>query len=158
MTYSKWQLENLNKRSKLQRKLESWGLNHKEVIDYFNYDNMVKNQPEYCGLYADNTKCHDMENLNCYLCACPHFVVHEPPASVNDTIVHSGCSVNSKFAAEFQTDKDIHCDCSNCTVPHTVSVALKHYEQLPAINDTCSLLELIRNWQLFDIFGKYKIF
>ena len=45
-----------------------------EVIEYFKFENMVKNEPDFCPLYKDNKKCHDMEDLNCYLCACPNLL------------------------------------------------------------------------------------
>ena len=158
MTYSEWQTENSAKRSKLQRKLESWGLNQKQVISYFNYDNMRVNQPDYCGLYKTNSKCHQMDNLNCYLCACPHFVIHNPPLPAGKNELHSTCSISSRFAETFTTDNSSHCDCTNCTIPHTEKAALANYEQLLPINDSCSLLEMIRGWQLTTILGKFKLF
>lgn len=56
---------------KCNEKLE--GNTKQEIIEYFRFENMVKNEPDFCPLYKDNKKCHDMEDLNCYLCACPHF-------------------------------------------------------------------------------------
>ncbi len=34
---------------------------------------MVEKENDFCLLYKDNKKCHDYEDLNCYLCACPYF-------------------------------------------------------------------------------------
>ena len=48
-------------------------LSDEEVIAYFKFENMVKKEPDFCPLYKDNKKCHDMKELNCYLCACPNF-------------------------------------------------------------------------------------
>jgi len=158
MTYAEWQLAHHTKRSNLQRKLESWGLTPEQVIEYFQYSNMRKHQTSFCALYDDDTPCHDTVSLNCYLCACPHFVVHDPAFEVQDQRIHSGCSINSKFAEIFVVDSNAHCDCSRCTVPHTKQAALQHYEKLKPVSDSCSILETIRNWQLSDIFGRYKLF
>jgi Zn-finger protein len=160
MTYTEWSNQHTQKRSSLQRKLEGWGLTKEQVIDYFNYDNMVKNQPDFCPLYKSNTKCHDIDNLNCYLCGCPYFECSDEPLEtrLDGNKVFSTCTINSKFSNVFSYDNSTHCDCSNCTIPHTKAAALQHYETLSPIEDTCSLLETIRSWQLADIFGKFKLF
>jgi Zn-finger protein len=81
-----------------------------EVIEYFDFENMVKNEPDFCPLYKTNTKCHDIENLNCYLCACPHFKVQE---------TQSICSINCKDGSSMTApDGYVHQDCSNCYIPH----------------------------------------
>jgi len=48
-------------------------LSDNEVIAYFRFENMVQKEPDFCPLYKETKKCHDMEVLNCYLCACPNF-------------------------------------------------------------------------------------
>ncbi|VAY86494.1 FIG00388424: hypothetical protein [hydrothermal vent metagenome] len=85
-------------------------LQDNNIIEYFKYENMKDKEHKFCTLYKNNTKCHDMENLNCYLCACPHFRV---------TSSKSYCAIDSKDGG-FVKDKNgfIHQDCSNCTIPH----------------------------------------
>ena len=160
MTYKDWVLENSSKRRNLQQKLESWGLSQPEVIDYFRFENMRDNEPTYCGLYEINTKCHNIENLNCYLCACPHFRFKDKVGfeKRDGRIVFSFCSIDSKNGKLFESEEAIHQDCSDCFIPHSASVALKHYETLDPIKDTYSILELIRGWQLADLLNKYKLF
>lgn len=117
MTYLSWHTEHANKHKKLVDKLSH--LSDEELIEYFDFDNMVKNEPDFCGLYAKNKKCHDMEKLNCYLCACPNFRVGEKSST---------CDINSKDGGSI-TAKDgfVHQDCSGCTVPHKVNYVRKHF-------------------------------
>ena len=160
MTYSEWYSQHHAKRITIQQKLEGWGLTPAQVIDYFSYDNMRVHEPSFCPLYAHSTKCHDIPSLNCYLCACPHFKCSDTPlhTTPDGQKVLSTCSINSRHATTFTVDNNSHCDCSSCTIPHTAKAALKHYEHLAPVEDTCSILEHIRGWQLSDIFGKFKIF
>lgn len=159
MTYTSWAEEHHAKRANLQNSLESKGLSPSEVVSYFDFDNMVKHEPTFCGLYATSTKCHDVDKLNCYLCGCPHFICADTPLSTEDGInTFSKCDISSRKAEVFVHETAAHCDCSNCTLPHKPSVALKHYEKLEPVEDTCSFLEYLRAYQLAEIFGKYKIF
>lgn len=130
MTYAEWQTAHEAKRDTLQKQLESEGLTPEQVIDYFDFDNMVEAQPDFCGLYPSKKKCHDIPKLNCYLCGCPHFRVLEPVQTITGKKVHSICSVNSKNTANFEVDNNVHCDCSNCTIPHTKRIALKYYKDI----------------------------
>lgn len=159
MTYSDWAKEHSHKRVKLQTSLESLGLTPEQIIKYFDYDNMIKHEPKFCGLYELKVKCHDTPNLNCYQCGCPYFKYTDTPTpDLQGKKRFSVCTINSKFAKDFELDNNIHCDCTDCTIPHTRKAALKNYEHLEAVEDTSSLLESIRAWQFSDIFGKYKLF
>lgn len=71
MTYEEWFLKQGELHKNVMKKLTNKSID--EIIEYFKFENMVKNEPDFCPLYKDNKKCHDMENLNCYLCACPNF-------------------------------------------------------------------------------------
>ena len=71
MSYKSWFETHAKKHKKIVDKLAH--LSDDEVIAYFDFDNMVKNEPDFCPLYKDNKKCHDTKELNCYLCACPNF-------------------------------------------------------------------------------------
>jgi len=119
MSYLSWHTEHANKHKKLVEKLSH--LSDDEMIKYFDFDNMVKKEPDFCVMYAKNKKCHDMETLNCYLCACPNFRVGE---------VSSTCDIKSKDGGSI-TSKDgfVHQDCSQCHVPHKVSYVKKHFSR-----------------------------
>jgi Zn-finger protein len=119
LTYQSWHVEHAKKHKKLVEKLAH--LSDDELIEYFDFDNMVKYEPDFCLLYKENKKCHDMENLNCYLCACPNFRVGESSSS---------CSIKSKDGGSMKApDGFIHQDCSKCTVPHDVEYIKKNFSK-----------------------------
>jgi Zn-finger protein len=108
LTYQEWHADHAKKHQKIMQKLSY--LSDDEIIAYFDFDNMVKNEPDFCPLYKDNQKCHPMEKLNCYLCACPYFRVGE---------TKSYCDIDSENGGSMMApDGYIHQDCSKCTVPH----------------------------------------
>jgi hypothetical protein len=71
MSYKKWFDAHAQKHKAIMNRLTH--LSDEEVIVYFRFENMVKNENDFCPLFAENKKCHDTEELNCYLCACPNF-------------------------------------------------------------------------------------
>ena len=90
-----------------------------EIIKYFQYDNMVKKEIDFCPLYKDNKKCHDMEDLNCYLCGCSNFRL---------TNIKSYCNVDSKDGGTIKgKDGFIHQNCSACTIPHKKKLYKKKF-------------------------------
>lgn len=107
MSYQSWHKEHAQKHAKIMEKLSH--LSDDEIIEYFDYENMKIKEKDFCVLYSQNKKCHDMEGLNCYLCACPNFRVGESK---------SFCSIDSKDGGSIQSKGYIHQDCSKCTVPH----------------------------------------
>jgi len=108
MSYQSWIKSHSIKHKKIMDKLTH--LSDDEVIEYFRFDNMVQNEPDFCPLYKDNKKCHDMDDLNCYLCACPNFRVGTQK---------SHCNIESKDGGSIVAkDGYIHQDCSKCIVPH----------------------------------------
>ena len=122
MTYQEWANTHKEKRDKLVAKLSD--LSVVEIVDYFDYDNMVIKETDFCGLYKDNTKCHDIKGLNCYNCGCPHFIYDDNGLEVQDGItVFSKCNINAKEGSQFKSEAAIHQDCSNCTIPHTKTSA-----------------------------------
>lgn len=89
-----------------------------EIIEYFYYDNMRQKHPNFCQLYAQNSKCHDMKNLNCYMCGCPYFRFKDDGIEIKgNRVVYSYCTQN--LGDEFISDNAIHHDCSECTLPHS---------------------------------------
>ncbi len=119
MSYQSWHQEHAQKHKKLLEKLRE--LSDDEVIEYFRFENMVLKEPDFCVLYKENKKCHDMENLNCYFCACPNFRVEEK---------QSTCAIKSKDGGSIEApDGFIHQDCSKCTVPHKEEYIKQHFSR-----------------------------
>jgi hypothetical protein len=139
MSYKDWFEKHGKKHREIIERLSH--LNDDEVIEYFRFENMVKNEPDFCPLYAKNKKCHDIEELNCYLCACPNFRFDDNGLDrVGEKIVYSKCSIDSKDGERFESGDAIHQNCSNCLVPHHKSYIKKHFS---------------RDW--FDIMKKVRV-
>lgn len=156
MTYDEWKIEHATKKANIIRKKNLTEVD--DIVEYFDFDNMVKNEPDFCPLYKDNIKCHDIEKLNCYYCGCVYFKVNDNPKTVGKTTIASVCIIDSKYKDEFYENPDehnvvkIHCDCSNCFIPHKPSFTKKMLTQTlldnTNIRDFNSILEYMRNKQL----------
>ncbi|MBT3280424.1 MAG: hypothetical protein HOF69_07605 [Campylobacteraceae bacterium] len=108
MSYKIWLDDHAIKHKKIMDKLSY--LSDDEVIEYFRFENMVKKELDFCPLYKDNQKCHEINDLNCYLCACPNFRVGKEK---------SYCDIKSINGSQIAgKDGYIHQDCSRCSVPH----------------------------------------
>jgi Zn-finger protein len=119
MTYEEWIESHALKHKKLLEKLSH--LSDKEIIDYFEFDNMVEKEPDFCPLYSENKKCHDLEQLNCYFCACPHFRLDTDK---------SFCAIECKDGGGFiGPDGFRHQDCSKCVVPHKTKYILNNFDR-----------------------------
>jgi len=127
MTYVQWFKSHSEKHQKLTQKLLDAQLSEKEIINYFRFENMVEKEPEFCELYKTQSKCHDMAELNCYLCACPNFRFTMTPKNDQGKKIHSFCSIESKDGAIFEHENNVHQDCSGCLVPHHESYIAKHF-------------------------------
>jgi len=128
MSYSSWFEAHGQKHKNIMKKLEN--LSDEEVITYFRFENMVEKEPDFCFLYKENKKCHEMEVLNCYLCACPNFKFDDEGISKEGgKVLYSACSIESKDGAQFVSDDTIHQDCSACTVPHHEAYIKKHFSR-----------------------------
>ena len=121
MSYKSWFEEHAKKHEDLVARLNGRGIVGEALVDYFEFENMVNKEVDFCPLYAQKQKCHDVEYLNCFLCACPHFRFNDEGLHVRDdgVVVKSKCAINSRFASEFVYENIAHLDCSNCTIPHT---------------------------------------
>jgi len=119
MGYNDWFEAHAKKHKKIVDKLLVEGNTKDEIIDYFDFDNMVKEEIDFCPLYAKNKKCHDMEKLNCYLCACPNFRFDdEGIQKIKTKTQYSLCDIKSKDGRQGVYGEKIHQDCSKCGVPH----------------------------------------
>ncbi|GEM_PF-714782 len=128
MTYSQWYQEHALKHAKIVEKLAH--LSDDEVIAYFDYENMKSTHPDFCPLYGMNQKCHDIDKLNCYLCGCPYFRYDDNGVQkVHGKTVYSYCSINAKERGVFESGDSIHCNCSECTLPHRAGMIKKCFSR-----------------------------
>ena len=129
MTYKEWFDDFANKHQSIVQKLIAQGLQKNEIINYFDFNNMVKNENDFCLLYKEPKKCHDIEALNCYLCACPHFRFNDEGVEKIETKTkYSFCSIDSKDGTLGTYGETIHQDCSLCKVPHHRSYIEKNFD------------------------------
>jgi len=128
MTYMQWFESHAPKHKAIMDTLTD--LSDEEVISYFIFENMKNKHPDFCPLYADNKKCHEMEELNCYFCACNHFrFSDEGLAKEGACTRYSLCHIDAKESCDFVSEDAIHLDCSNCEIPHKKSVIHKYFSR-----------------------------
>ena len=128
MSYRDWFEAHGKKHAAVMQKLTH--LSDVEVIAYFRYENMRIKEPDFCPLYAENKKCHDMDDLNCYLCACPNFRFDDEGfKEAEGRSLKSYCAIDSKEGDVFETEDAIHQNCSSCTVPHHEAYIKKHFKR-----------------------------
>jgi hypothetical protein len=128
MSYSQWSQKHAKKHKKIIEKLLKKGYDKEAIIEYFDFDNMKKEEFDFCPLYAKDKKCHDMESLNCYLCACPNFrYSDEGIKKVDNKTLFSRCNIDSKDGQAGIYGEKIHQNCSLCQVPHTKEYVKAHF-------------------------------
>ncbi|MEA1954198.1 MAG: hypothetical protein U9O24_07375 [Campylobacterota bacterium] len=126
MSYSQWFSEHGEKHKVIVDKLKH--LSDDEIIRYFRFENMVAKEPDFCPLYQENKKCHEIELLNCYFCACPNFRFNDNGIEIKkEKTVYSVCSIDSKDGTTFQSKEAIHQNCSSCLVPHQETYIKKYF-------------------------------
>lgn len=127
MTYNDWFETHAAKHRVIMDKL--FHLRDDEVIEYFRFENMVIHENDFCPLYAENKKCHDVAELNCYLCACPHFRFNDEGIDkIEDKTRYSLCSIDSKDGARYENENAIHQNCAGCAVPHDEKFIAKVFD------------------------------
>lgn len=128
MTYIEWYKTHGNKHHEIMQKLTK--LSDEEVIKYFRFENMLEKEPDFCLLYKENKKCHDIPKLNCYLCACPSFRFDDQGLfMLASKTVYSICDINAKDGSSFESDEAIHQDCTKCLLPHQEGYIKKHFSR-----------------------------
>lgn len=128
MSYKKWFDAHAAKHRAIMEKLTH--LSDEEVIEYFRFENMVQHESDFCPLYAENKKCHDMAELNCYLCACPNFRFNDAGFSIEEgKTLFSTCSIESPDGDRYVSDTAIHQNCAGCIVPHRESYIRKVFDR-----------------------------
>lgn len=129
MGYKEWFEEHAKKHKKIVDKLLANNYTKEQIVEYFDFENMVLRESDFCPLYKESKKCHEMESLNCYLCACPNFRFSDNGIEkVEDKTKYSFCAIDSKDGKHGVYGDKIHQNCSACTVPHTKSYVLKHFD------------------------------
>ena len=128
MTYQEWFESHAAKHRAIMKKLTT--SSNQEVIEYFRFENMVINEPNFCLLYAQNKKCHDIQELNCYWCACPYFRFNDQGMeTIENKTLYSTCSIQSKEGAQFISETSIHQDCTGCLIPHQEKILKKDFNR-----------------------------
>ena len=129
MGYMQWFEKHAIKHKAIITKLQSQDFTKEQIINYFDFENMKKEEIDFCPLYAKDKKCHDMESLNCYLCACPNFrFSDEGIKKVANATQFSFCAIESKDGRQGLYGEKIHQDCSKCSVPHYKEYVSKHFD------------------------------
>jgi len=129
MSYSEWMQKHAKKHKQIVEKLLREGYTQEAIIEYFDFENMKEKEVDFCPLYAKNKKCHDIESLNCYLCACPNFRFSDKGIKkIEDKTEFSYCAIESKDGRQGVYGEKIHQDCSKCQVPHTKEYVTKHFD------------------------------
>jgi Zn-finger protein len=128
MTYQEWFDAHSSKHAAIMKKLTH--VSDEEVLTYFRFENMVIHEKDFCLLYAQNKKCHDVQELNCYWCACPYFRFNDQGLEViEEKTLYSKCSIQSKDGGEFISEKSIHQDCTGCLIPHHEKTLKKEFNR-----------------------------
>jgi len=128
MTYQEWFDAFAKKHKAIVTKLVDKGYNKTEIIEYFDFENMAEHEPDFCLLYKEKKKCHEIESLNCYLCACPHFRYKDAGFEVIDgNTKKSYCSIDAKDGRLGTYGDTIHQDCAKCSIPHHKRYVAKHF-------------------------------
>lgn len=128
MSYKQWFLDHAAKHRAVMDKLTA--LSDEEVIRYFRFENMVQHESDFCPLYAQNKKCHETDELNCYLCACPNFRFNDAGFSdEKGKTLFSTCSIESPDGDRYVSDTAIHQNCAGCLVPHRESYIRKVFDR-----------------------------
>ena len=129
MSYIAWFEAHAKKHRKIVDKLLACSMDKEAIIKYFEFENMVEKEGDFCPLYAEGKKCHDTEYLNCYLCACPNFRFSDEGIETNGgKTKYSFCAIDSKEGALATYGDAIHQDCSRCTVPHAKRYVEEHFD------------------------------
>ena len=127
MTYRSWFDAHAKKHKNIVDKLVAKDYTQEQIIEYFDFDNMDKNENDFCLLYVDHKKCHKMNKLNCYLCACPYFRFNDAGLKKEGEVtIYSECTIGRGDI--FSYEDKIHHDCSNCVIPHKKAYIKKCFD------------------------------
>tara|TARA_Y100000310_G_C20640218_1_gene793489 strand:+ start:672 stop:1106 length:435 start_codon:yes stop_codon:yes gene_type:complete len=105
-----------------------------EIIKQTSFEVRSRNYSHECPYYVSNKKCHDLEDLNCFLCACPNY---------NSGSLIGGCEIESK-SGKWHYHKNLPkgkvWDCFDCSVNHSSGEVRdyieKNFDKLKEIFDS----------------------
>jgi Zn-finger protein len=123
MSYKAWFDAHAAKHRSIVDKLLLEGYTQEKIIEYFRWENLKETDEDFCPLFAQDKKCHDTNDLNCYFCGCPNFRFDD-----NAPREKSSCSINSKNGEQIEFDGIIHQDCTNCLLPHKEKIIRKYFD------------------------------
>lgn len=72
-----------------------------------------------------------MEDLNCYLCACPNFrfKMEGFEKTPDGKTLFSVCNIKSRDGSQYIGKDYIHQNCSGCIVPHREKYIKNHFNR-----------------------------
>ena len=124
MGYDEWYRSFVSARAQILSSLETNDI--ETAAEYFEYDRLSLSHPSFCPLFEKGQRCHDMQKLNCFFCACPYFVYDDNGLYEKEgKTVYSRCSINAPEGREFVGADSIHQDCSGCIIPHKRAFIIK---------------------------------
>jgi len=97
----------------------------KKIIDEFDFENRKSKNPNECPCYKDK-KCHEIENLNCFLCYCPEY---------DNNKEEGGCKIGSNKGKWFVSENKKIWDCGDCNYPHKKEIFEKYLKKLFGITE-----------------------
>jgi len=133
----KWEINHMKTVVK-ELKTEGIGLtveNIPKMIEYMSFEKRSKRDSSQCPYYQKNPPepCHDIEELNCLLCACPNYQSEK---------LEGGCEIDSKKGKYHHHEKLPEgkiWDCSDCKINHSPKeiekYLLKNLERLIKISE-----------------------
>jgi hypothetical protein len=127
VSYREWYRDFARRHREIVEGLD--GRSPEEIIAYFRYENMRREHPDFCPLYKEGKKCHEIEDLNCYLCGCPHFrYCDEGIDRIDGKVRYSLCAIDAREGKTFETAEAIHQDCSDCLLPHRHGFIRRYFD------------------------------
>jgi Zn-finger protein len=80
-----------------------------KLISEWNFEVRKKYHPKECTCYSQDKKCHNIKDLNCLFCLCPHYYLN---------VEEGGCKINSSKGKFIDTPNGKIWDCSDCYFLH----------------------------------------
>jgi len=94
-----------------------------EIVEHLSCDIRKLEYPGRCPYYASGKGCHDLEDLNCFLCACPNYESER---------LEGGCKINSE-GGKWHYHENLPLgrvwDCSDCEINHTSGEVREYIEK-----------------------------
>lgn len=116
----RWHLGFVKRREEIVKKYKL--KTPEEITNFFRRSNLQEKEPDFCPLFKNNGKCHDIpdDQLICYYCACPFY----DPFHYDKRKKEFGrCTINSKYG---HRNKYGYWNCSACTLPHNEKFVMRY--------------------------------